>query len=223
MGPLPGFDAGDTGQAWYAGSLLRRGFSDPEGGRGWLLVTIKDDGVVSVERQYVNQRPQYDLAPIDASGLTGSDVEDAIRLNLGGIEVGDAIIRQRVVNCQLSVRRGVDTHALSEVTKDALVWQLEFSRPAEAAFVVGSEKDVASESLMTAGSSDLPGMFTGWFADYSVSAGVAEAVRPHIVASGTRLLRQVSETAETGVSEVAAKVESLAQDNVVVELGGSDE
>jgi DNA repair exonuclease SbcCD nuclease subunit len=45
MGPLPGMTQG-MGQAWYAGSLLRRGFSDAEGGRGWLLVTVEDNNNV---------------------------------------------------------------------------------------------------------------------------------------------------------------------------------
>jgi hypothetical protein len=167
---LPGFDAGDTGQVWYAGSLLRRGFSDPEGGRGWLLVTVHDDGKVTVEPRYIRQRPQFDLAFIDASGMTGAEVEQAIRDNMASVDLTEALVRQRVINCPLPVRRGVDTAALAELAKDALIWQPEFTRPLEVDFAEATEKDAAVGSLSTAGSADLPGMFTGWFGNYAQSS-----------------------------------------------------
>ena len=214
MGPLPGFDAGETGQVWYAGSLLRRGFSDPEGGRGWLLVSIEEDGKTKIERKYYDQRPQFDLPWIDASSLTGAEVEEAIRENLKEIEIGDALIRQRVVNCPLSVRRGVDTRTLGELTKDALIWQPEFTRPAEIAFVDGTEKDAAVESLTTAGSADLPGMFTGWFAEYAEKAEIAPELRPAVVEAGTKFLREVSADVETGSSKTQFSAEKETVEEV---------
>jgi DNA repair exonuclease SbcCD nuclease subunit len=204
MGPLPGFDAGGLGQAWYAGSLLRRGFSDPEGGRGWLLATINDDGTVTIERQYVKQRAQFDLDFIDASGLTGAEVEEKIRMNIASVDTHEAIIRQRVVNCSLAVRRGVDTKALSEIMEDALVWQSEFIRPAETDFAETTTTDNAVSSLSTAGSADLPGMFTGWFGGYAERADLAVGLRPIVEENGLKLLQQVSEDVETGVSEIVA-------------------
>lgn len=203
MGALPGFNAGKTGQVWYSGSLLRRGFSDPEGGRGWLLVTVNDDGTVTVEPQYVKQRPQFDLPIIDAAGLTGDAVEEAIRHNLGTIDLGDAIVRQKVINCPLPIRRGVDTQALLEVAKDALVWQPEFSRPMEIDHAAATEADAAVGSLATAGSADLPTMFTSWFTDFADRSEIASELRPGVIETGTRLLRQVSGDAETGTSEAA--------------------
>jgi len=213
MGPLPGFDSGERGQAWYAGSLLRRGFSDPAGGRGWLLVTIDDSGTVSVERQYVDQRPQHDLPVIDATGLSGSQVEEAIRENLSRVEVGDAIMRQRVINCPLSVRRGVDTKALTDLTEDALVWQLEFTRPADPAFAELGEKEAAVESLTTAGTADLPTMFGSWFQGYAEDTGLSEEVRPLVVEAGVKLLRQVSSDSETGASEIADKTSEKTEED----------
>jgi hypothetical protein len=203
MGALPGFDGGPTGQVWYAGSLLRRGFSDPEGGRGWLLVTIHDDGQVTVEPQCIRQRPQFDLPWIDAAGMTGAQVEEAIRENMAAVDLGDAIVRQRVVNCSLPVRRGVDTQALADLAKDALVWQPEFTRPAQLDFAASTAADVAVGSLSTAGSADLPTMFSGWYADFAERSAVAAELRPAVIETGTRLLRQVSGDAETGASEAA--------------------
>lgn len=195
MGPLPGFDAGPTGQAWYAGSLLRRGFSDPEGGRGWLKVTIHDDGTTTIERQYIHQRPQHDLPVIDAANLTGTDVEQAILANLATIDVTDAIVRQRVINCPLPVRRGVDSKTITAATSAALVWQLEFRRPEEAAALADSTAvDAAVGSLTTAGSSDLPTMFTGWFTHYADEAQLNADLRPAVAATSVHLLKAASGT-----------------------------
>lgn len=210
MGPLPGFNAGDTGQVWYAGSLLRRGFSDPEGGRGWLQVTVGDDGKIAIEPRYIRQRPQFDLPFVDATGLTGAEVEAQIRENIAGVDTAEAIIRQRVINCTLPVRRGVDTAALGTLVEDALVWQLEFTRPAELAYAEATDVDAAVGSLSTAGTADLPTMFTGWFNDYAERAEIAPDLRPVVIEGGSRLLRQVSTHVETGTATTTHEQDPFA-------------
>ena len=210
MGALPGFDKGN-GQVWYAGSLLRRGFSDPEGGRGWLEVTINDDGTITVEPKYIRQRPQYDFPWIDAAGLTASQVEEAIRENMNAVDLTEAIVRQRVINTPLAVRRGVDTRTLAEMAKDALVWQPEFTRPAELEYAELKPQDSAVGSLSTAGSADLPTMFTGWFNDYADRADISKEIRPAVVETGKKFLKQVSAEAETGVSEIIEGQEEVTE------------
>lgn len=207
MGSLPGFAGGKTGQAWYAGSLLRRGFSDPEGGRGWLLVTVNDDGSVTVEPKYIKQRAQHDLAIIDAANMTGAQVEELIRENLTTIDIADAIIRQRVINCPLPVRRGVDTKSLGDIAATALVWQPEFLRPMEADFAAETTTDEAVKSLSTAGSADLPTMWNGWLPHYADQVAMPAGIRQAVAESGTQLLKAVSSDAETGASELATKVD----------------
>jgi hypothetical protein len=204
MDPLPGFNSGGTGQAWYAGSLLRRGFSDPPGGRGWLLVTVNDDGTVTVERRFVDQRPQFDLPFIDAAGLTGADVEEQIRAALAGVQIPEAILRQRVVNCSLPVRRGVDTASLALLTEPALTWQLEFTRPALTDYAELTDEEAAVGSLTTASAADLPSMWAGWFDGYADSAGLAETLRPTVAERGAALLEEVSVQVETGADAAPA-------------------
>ena len=205
MGSLPGFDAGDTGQAWYAGSLLRRGFSDPEGGRGWLLATVHDNGKVTIEPRYIHQRSQFDLQFIDATGLTGPEVEEMIRENISKVDFEEAIVRQRVINCSLPTRRGVDIKALGEVMEKALMWQPEFIRPSEIEFAEETAKDLAVSSLITAGSSDLPGMFSGWFSGFAERSSIPKEIRPSIEDAGIKLLKSVSLGVESGVSEISEK------------------
>jgi DNA repair exonuclease SbcCD nuclease subunit len=202
MGALPGFNSGDKGQIWYVGSLLRRGFSDPEGGRGWLLVTIEDDGKVTIEPKYIKQRPQFDLPRIDATGLTGAEVEKLILSNLSEIKIEDSIVRQRVINCPLAVRRGVDNRKINELTEKALVWQAEYIRPMETEFVEEKESDRAVISLSTAGSSDLPTMFKGWFTEYAELTSIPKDLRNTVEESCLGQLKKVSTDAETGTSEL---------------------
>lgn len=143
QGPLPKLD-GTKNRAFYAGSALRRGFSDSAGKRGWLLVIIADDGSVRVGSREIWQRPQYDLAEINADEMSGEELESVIRDNLTTVEWGTTpIVRQRIINCPLSTRRGVDTKAINDIAAPALSWQLEFQRPEDPA------TDGESDSMTT--------------------------------------------------------------------------
>lgn len=192
QGALPGFTGGGQSGApiWYGGSLLRRGFSDPAGPRGWLLATLDGSGKVDIESRTVPQRPQHDLPIIDAAGLSGSDVFERVVANLDSIDVAEAIIRQRVINCPLSVRRSVNTAALATRAADALVWQPEFLRPALGEMTPLAEGDDSAASLQTAGSSDLPKMWRTWLPGYGQRAGLAPDTVHSLEESGAVLLDQ---------------------------------
>jgi len=202
MGALPGFDKGKYGQIWYAGSLLRRGFSDPEGGRGWLQVDIDGPKNVEITPRYVRQRPQFDLAYIDAQGKKAADIEEEIIANLDAINVKGAIIRQRVINCPLSVRRGVDMNRINLKASEALVWQPEFIRPEQSEYLALDKSEAAISSLTSAGSADLPTMFTKWFDNYAEGQGLEKKLKTEVTELTIDILRQVSADAETGTSEV---------------------
>jgi DNA repair exonuclease SbcCD nuclease subunit len=204
MGALPGFDKGDSGQVWYSGSLLRRGFSDPEGGRGWLLVEVDGPKKATITPQYIKQRPQFDLTPIDAAGLQAAEVEAQIVNNLEAVEIKGAIIRQRVVNCPISIRRAVDTRRLAEIAEQALVWQPEFIRPEKSDYSELKDGDSAISSLTSAGSSDLPRMYGDWFDTYSQEQGIAASIRPAVKETTTSFLREVSKDVETETSELTS-------------------
>lgn len=183
---------------WYAGSSIRRGFSDPAGGRGWLLLTVNTDGTMKVEPQYINQRPQHDLPKIDAKGLTGSDVEERIRANMASVDLENAIVRQVVTNCSTPIRRGIDQPSLATIAGETLMWMPDFRRPE----VTDDDGDRTVEgvgaSLKTAGAADLPTMYTGWVNDYLTSAQVNEDLAPVVVEEGGRHLKAASAGNEAG-------------------------
>ncbi len=85
LGPVPT----TPGTVWYTGSAVRRGFSDTPGARGWLLTTINDAGVVTIEPQAVWQRPQHDLGPVDANGLAVASIDDIVLDMLGNSDWHD--------------------------------------------------------------------------------------------------------------------------------------
>lgn len=190
-GALPGFMNLPRGEVWYGGSLLRRGFSDPDGKRGWLLCTIQDDGDVVIEQRHVKQRPQFDFSTVDAAGLTASEVEERIRANIAAHEVGESIIRQRVINCSLPVRRGVDTAALAELTEAALVWQIEFIRPQQVDFAELTDEEASVASMRTSGSSDLPAMWRSWAPQFLERQGTSVDLRDSVIDQGSQLLEAV--------------------------------
>lgn len=119
LGVVPGFDDPDGCQVWYTGSSVRRGFSDTEGDRGWLKVTIDEaTSRVTVQPQTVWQRPQTDLPIIDAAGLTSTEVDDMVSEALGRSDWWDAesadltgdgghILRQRIVGVTPTLRRAL--------------------------------------------------------------------------------------------------------------------
>lgn len=214
MDPLPGFADPNGRQAWYAGSLLRRGFSDPEGGRGWLLLTVHDDGAVTVERQFVTQRPQYDFPVVDAAGLTAGEVEERIRGHIDGHEVTDAIVRQRVINCPLPTRRGIDTAGLVKATSGALMWQAEFIKPAVVEFAETGEVDAAVTSLATAGAANLPEMWDAWAPRYVNDHNLPTSLAVEVTETGRGLLEAVSAAVETSEDAQVRGADSDGSDAV---------
>ena len=121
---------------YYNGSVLRRGFSDQDNGegRGWTLWTIHPDGSSSYEARSLPQRPQYDFAPIDASGLSAAQVTDLIVENLRSTQVRESglfvwedapILRQRVTGITSAQYSGLDTRLIGDEAAHALSWKLE--------------------------------------------------------------------------------------------------
>lgn len=150
LGPVQGFDHGTTGQVWYTGSSLRRGFSDGPGPRGWVKVLVHDTGRVEITAEHIWQRPQHDLPVIDASGLTVSEIDELVTGNLHGIELfdpdthnltgdGGAIVRQLVTGTTVTQRQGLAglRPRFASLTQDAAWWALQPVNNAPTAPAVG--------------------------------------------------------------------------------------
>lgn len=165
--------------AMYAGSLLRRGFADPAGPRGWTEIVLESDGSMSTINHDIPQRAQYDLPIIDASTLTGDDITDRILANIATIETAGAIVRQRLVNITAAQRRHIHTPALDPATTDALQWMLTFTPPQETPTTWTPQHPGAS----------LLDSYTTWLPDYIAAHALPDSIAEYLHEESPRYLR----------------------------------
>jgi len=122
---------GEVLNTWYAGSAVRRGFSDTAGERGWLLFQVDGNGEVKVTPHNIHQRSQFDLDIIDAADLSPTAVMERLEQNINRTKSADdePIVRQRIINANRLVREGLDRKRIAGLTEHMLQWQLEFKKP----------------------------------------------------------------------------------------------
>jgi DNA repair exonuclease SbcCD nuclease subunit len=116
---------------WYAGSAIRRGFTDEPGQRGWLLIQIEPNGKVTVTPKDIPQRPQFDLPVIDAADLNPSEIMDLLENNIErtvGLDQ-EPMVRQRIKNANRIIREGLDYNRINTLKEHMLLWQLELLKP----------------------------------------------------------------------------------------------
>lgn len=157
---------GETFNAYYSGSTIRRGFSDAPGERGWMLVKVDVNGNVTWKPNNIKQRPQFDLDPIDADGLNASEVMELLELNINRTKETDEqpIVRQRVVNAHRGIREGLDQDRINDLTKHMLLWQFERVRP-ETIQEDSKDSKKLKASLDKKSAIDIIQSFNGWAKD----------------------------------------------------------
>jgi hypothetical protein len=152
-GPIPGFGNDGQCQVWYTGSALTRGFADEPGPRGWLLVTVHGPGVVDIELRTIWQRPQFDLATIDAAELPPTDLDDILTANITGIPLtdeesalisgdGGAIVRQVIRNTSPAQRQALSARAgrYANLARDAAWWNIAYEQRIDAPVPSGGSR-----------------------------------------------------------------------------------
>jgi len=152
-GPIPGFGNDGQCQVWYTGSALTRGFADEPGPRGWLLVTVHGPGAVDIELRTIWQRPQFDLATIDATELSPTDLDDILAANITGIPLADeesalisgdggAIVRQVIRNTSPAQRQALSARAgrYANLARDAAWWNIAYEQRTDAPVAPGGSQ-----------------------------------------------------------------------------------
>lgn len=144
-GVIPGFGSDNgraRGQVWMTGSAVRRGFSDEESPRGWLLVTLHDDGRVTVELRTIWQRPQVDFPLIDAREMSAEEIDTLVRERLAAQDMwddhsaeltgdGGFLLRQRIAYTTPHQRRALASARRDWVgaSHDAAYWSADYIKP----------------------------------------------------------------------------------------------
>lgn len=209
---------GGAFNTWYAGSTVRRGFSDNAGPRGWMMFKISPDGSLDVENRNIRQRPQFDLSIIDAEGLNASEVQELIFKQVADMGVdldgehfdnlNAPIVRQRVVNAPRSLRAALNRRLLAELERNMLHWDLKLEAPeiverpkvkdehdhSEDGEETGEEvkNDNSEPSLTNKGGGGAVEFFDTWVDSSSTLASVPEKKRQTISTTARKHL----ETAE---------------------------
>lgn len=176
---------------WYAGSAVRRGFTDDPGDRGWLLVQVEANGDVKVIPQNIKQRPQFDLPAIDAADHNPSEVMDLLELNLErtlGLDA-EPIVRQRILNANKITKEGLDYERINKLREHVLDWKLELMKPEAAA-----RDRVAAASLTNRRSVNLIDNYKRF--TEQAAAQVPEQYRDIVVRSAETYLAQARDAAE---------------------------
>lgn len=176
---------------WYAGSAIRRGFTDDPGQRGWLLIQIEPNGKVTVTPKDIPQRPQFDLPIIDAADLNPSEIMDLLENNIErtvGLDQ-EPMVRQRIKNANRIVREGLDYNRINTLKEHMLLWQLELLKPE----VSVSEKKV-SASLSSNRSVSIIDNYKRFTEE--AAKNVPEKYRDIVVKSAEKYLAQARDLSE---------------------------
>lgn len=101
---------------WYCGSpehVSFRDLRDNTANRGYLRVGLAGDGTApDVVPVSVRIRRMFWLATIDASALTAEQISEALRANLAGADIADAVVGQRVEGARRDIMSLVDRAAI---------------------------------------------------------------------------------------------------------------
>jgi len=184
-------------KVFYAGSIIRRGFSDKVVplGKGWTMWTIEPSGEMTPTFFTVTQRPQDDFKPIDAANLSAGDITDLIIKNLrnshgfeDGFEEGSApILRQQVFNLDPGKHRSLDWKSIEASSKHALQWSLKASIDAPAVEVASAVEGSVTES------GDILKMYEDWIDKSDAMTKVATDHKPLVLAQGRKFIRSGQE------------------------------
>jgi exonuclease SbcD len=175
---------------YYSGSTERMGFGEMDVHPSVSLVEIdQDTHEVSVKRLYLKVREMIELPMIDAKGKTIEQLQDLIEKTLQKSTLDEKIVRLRIKNLPVHLKRLINELRIRELTKDALYFKLEFPDKVNATKVV-RESELQFE-----------GIIEGWG---SFSEGIEEDGtfdKKTITNLGFRGLREVldHETASSGV------------------------
>ncbi|WP_273888007.1 metallophosphoesterase family protein [Rubrobacter naiadicus] len=110
----------------YAGATERFSFAEVDFEPGFALVEISGDGL-EIEHVPIAARPMIDLPAIDARGMDGADLTEAIRERVSREELDGAIVRLKVTGAASGIGGEVDRALLRELRGRCLNFSLEVS------------------------------------------------------------------------------------------------
>lgn len=113
-----------TPSAWYCGAPERVSMAEARQQKGYLDVVLQRGQSPAVTHRVVAGRPYADAPPIDATGLDGDGVRDAILAAVGRAPPG-AVARVRVEDLAPDLRGLLDVRAIQQAGRDGQLLHLD--------------------------------------------------------------------------------------------------
>ncbi|MDP9425330.1 MAG: metallophosphoesterase [Actinomycetota bacterium] len=112
---------------YYAGATERFGFGEVDSEPGFAILTFDGAGGVDIEHVPIEARPMIDIPRIDAEGMTGGDLNEAIVDRTTRVDIDGAMVRLKVANAPVGLAGELDRPLLRELRQRALDFSLEIS------------------------------------------------------------------------------------------------
>ncbi|HQY31541.1 MAG TPA: metallophosphoesterase, partial [Thermomicrobiales bacterium] len=128
---------------WYAGSTERIGWNDADTNPGWSLVTLPDQGPITVEHISIATRPMRDVVVRDAEGRDAREIaDDVLRMARQSAPEG-AMIRADLTGLERGIRRSAEGMIRRDAAEE-FFWIQTYSRSDQS--LIGSETETASRT-----------------------------------------------------------------------------
>lgn len=113
--------------AWYAGSTERMGWGDEEATPGYVIVELDEPGLPPrVTHIDTPARPMVTLPDVNAEGMSGRSLADAILRRLEGKGLDEALVRVTVNQAERAVRREAESILRRE--SQEFVWWIQINQ-----------------------------------------------------------------------------------------------
>ncbi len=111
---------------YYAGSTERFSFNEVNEKKGFLEVTVTDNGERSVRFHELRTRAMVDLEPVLCTELTAQEIERTIIERIKDSAPKDKILRLKVLDIPVHVYHGLDFEELKRLTRTAVHFEIKY-------------------------------------------------------------------------------------------------
>jgi len=176
--------------AWYSGSVEYFRFGEAGDEKGLLLVDL-DSG--RVDQIPVRERYMLDLEPIDCTGLSSREIEEAVAAICNRVGIKDKIVRLRLKDLSREAYRSLSQRFLGKLKNRALHLEIMPEYRDDPAFFETEPMD----------SRHLPQEFVRFIEGEAARDGIPAAIKGDVISYGTDLLARISEKRTTESFDVS--------------------
>lgn len=159
-------------RVYYAGSTDRLSLSERDAAKGLVEVTL---GSFSVMFHELTTRPMIDIQPIDATGLRGDQLADAITQRLSEVGVDEKIARLTITGITPETLKTIPPQFFREIRQSSFALDIRFER-------ASSKKETPQFGRAAIGSLDME------FARYLETANIQGVDRQKLLAEAQQYL-----------------------------------